>query len=134
MKFMSHNVARRAFFVFAFCLIAAGITGCFGKKEGADAISSDVHGYYCPKCQAKFYTDAKVFADKCPECDELAIDEVWGHYCTACDALTLAPRSAGNAAVCQSCGKPTDGGIKMPQESDMKSWGAKKADEASVSM
>ena len=129
-----HTLSRRLFCGFALFLLSLGLLGCFGGKEGSDAISSDVHGYFCPKCKHKFYTAADVFADKCPNCGELAIDEVWGHYCTECDALTLAPRSAGNAAVCEGCGKPTTGGIKMPQEADMKKWGAVKADKASVSM
>ncbi|MDD8043509.1 MAG: hypothetical protein PHF14_09650 [Verrucomicrobiota bacterium] len=127
-------IARRAFFTLAFCLIALGITACMGKKEGSDAITSDVNGYYCPHCKEKFFTDAKVFADKCPNCGELDIEEVWGHYCPTCDTLTLAPRSAGEKAVCKTCNKPTSGGIKKPQSSDMIEWGAHKVDAAAVKM
>lgn len=113
--------------------LAMASEGCRRNGAARDAIASEVNGYFCPKCRARFYVDSGVFAAKCAGCGNLEIDEVWAHWCEPCQALTLAPRSMGESVACSKCGKETSG-IKMPSEQDMVDWGAKKATREAVSM
>lgn len=133
MNLKPHGAATFLALALAAAVLAIPLHGCRGDRQARDAIQSDAHGYICPKCGSKFYTESGVFAAKCPDCGNLEIDEVWGHWCDDCGVLTLAPRKAGETIACGTCGKPTSG-IDMPDENELIEWGAKKAAREAVDM
>jgi hypothetical protein len=114
---------------FLFALTVAVFGGC-GKSQVDEALSSDANGYYCLKCQSKFYTERTVFPTRCPQCKKTNIEQVMGFVCDADKQMTLGPRGRG-AVPCSKCGKMTMA-LALPRENDMKSWGAVKKTEAEV--
>jgi hypothetical protein len=104
--------------------------GC-GKGQVDQALESDARGYFCPKCQAKFYTRSDVFADVCSQCKSPEILDVVGVVCAADQHMTLLPRGRG-AIRCERCGKPANA-MALPREKDLKNWGAIQKSKAEVS-
>jgi len=113
------------------CLaLALGGAGC--RKGGAahQASTSDANGYFCTKCQAKFYVNDDVFADKCPSCGAMEVVEVMGFVCGGCNAVTLAPKGP-EAIQCAKCGARA-ASKKLPRENELIEWGAVKKSAADV--
>jgi len=113
---------------FSVCLLLAA--GC-GKSAVDRALESDARGYFCPGCKSKFFTEYAVIADVCPQCKNNDILEVVGFVCPADRHTTLAPRGRG-AASCEKCGKPSSS-LKLPNEAELKNWGASRKSRADVS-
>jgi DNA-directed RNA polymerase subunit RPC12/RpoP len=117
----------------AAALLALGATllflagGC-SKDPALDAIETDANGYFCLKCQAKLYTERKVFLENCPRCGENALVNVVGYWCEKDHHLTLRPQVSGpqGAAVCETCGAPLKNAMVSPREKDLRAWGAAK--------
>jgi len=103
--------------------------GC-GKRSVDQALDSDANGYYCSACDTRFYTDRDVFANYCPKCKQLNIQQVLGYVCSADQHVTLAPRGRG-AVACEQCGKPT-ASVAIPRAKDLERWGAVKKTAAEV--
>lgn len=109
--------------------VAAVLAGC-GKSQVDQALDSDANGYLCLKCQAKFYTNRRVFPTRCPACKQPNIEQVMGFVCDADKQMTLGPRGRG-ALPCEKCGKPASA-LALPRERDLKAWGAALKSEAEV--
>lgn len=101
--------------------------GC-SHDPALDAIETDANGYFCLKCQAKLYTERKVFLENCPRCGENALVNVVGYWCEKDHHLTLRPQAPGppGAAVCERCGAPLKNAMVSPREKDLLAWGAAK--------
>jgi hypothetical protein len=110
----------------ALILFGAGCT----KSVSEAALDTDANGYVCRNCQAKFYTERKVFADRCPGCKSMQLSQVVGFVCGTDGAMSVASRGSG-AMPCEKCGKVTSS-IAIPKESDLKVWGAAKKAKAEV--
>ena len=107
----------------AFLVVAALGAGC--KKNAIDqALETDANGYVCNGCNAKFYTERVVFANRCPSCKSMNLVQVVGFVCPADGHVTVAPRGMGSQS-CEKCGKTTSG-LSIPRETDFTSWGAAK--------
>jgi hypothetical protein len=111
-----------------FCSLAAFIyatlmAGCSGGASN-DAMESDVNGYFCKKCEEKFYTERDVYAENCPKCKTLDIVDMVGFVCRNDQQATLAPRGT-DRTVCSKCEKVVNE-MKLPREAELKSWGAVK--------
>jgi hypothetical protein len=115
--------------LFAIFLVAV-LCGC-GKGSVSKALQSDANGYVCSACQARFYTDRSVFADRCPQCRNVAIQPVLGYLCPADQHTTLAPRGRVNVR-CEKCGGATSG-LSIPGEKEYQAWGAAKKSKNEVS-
>lgn len=114
----------------AFMLAAVLVlTGCSGASRN-DAMESDVNGYFCKKCSQKFYTERDVYAEHCPKCQTYDISEVMGLVCKNDGQVTLSPRGM-DRALCSKCGKVVNE-MKLPQENELKSWGAVKETKETV--
>jgi hypothetical protein len=111
----------------AACLWFGG--GCV-KSSVDRALGSDARGYFCPGCNAKFYTEFDVIADVCPHCKTNAIREVVGFVCSIDQHATLAPRGRG-AVPCEQCGKPASK-LSLPREAELKAWNAVRRTKAEV--
>ena len=83
-----------------FCAVVLAFLGC-GKTSVDRALESDARGYFCPSCQARFYTAFDVIANVCPQCKTNDILEVVGYVCAG-GHVTLAPR--GRGVRCGQCG------------------------------
>jgi len=94
------------------------------------ALDSDANGYYCAACDTRFYTAREVFANYCPKCKQLNIQQVLGHVCAADQHVTLAPRGR-TAIACEQCGKATVS-LAIPRAKDLEGWGAVKKSAAEV--
>jgi Zn finger protein HypA/HybF involved in hydrogenase expression len=103
--------------------------GC--KKDPAvSSLESDARGFFCKACQAKFYTDWSVYAERCPQCKSEDIRPVVGFLCYQDQHLNLTPQGP-KAMTCEKCqGQAT--GLKMPHEAELKSWGAVKRSKSEV--
>jgi len=113
-------------FVLLVATLAVASEGC-KKDVSFDAIETDANGYLCLKCDAKFYTDRKVFMDsKCPKCQQDSVMDVIGYLCSKDHHLTIRPRVSGpkGAAVCEQCGAHLQNAMVSPREKDLKVWGA----------
>ena len=107
-------------------LLAAGCT----KNQTGEAFESNANGYACLKCNERFYTDRSVAAEVCPKCKSPELAEVMGFVCTEDGAVTLVPRGL-DLVPCTKCGKPVRE-LKLPQESELKAWGASRQEKAMV--
>ena len=113
-----------------------GLAGCLwfaagcGKSPVDRALTSDARGYFCPGCNAKFYTEYAVIADACPQCRSMDIREVVGFVCAIDQHTTLAPRGRG-AVSCEKCGKPVSR-LSLPREAELKAWHAVRKTRAEV--
>jgi Zn finger protein HypA/HybF involved in hydrogenase expression len=105
------------------------LPGC-GPGKADRALDSDVNGYYCSKCKAKFYTDRNVFAYFCAACKDPAVETVEGIVCPDDKHVTYRARGRGSRA-CEQCGKPSSA-IIIPREAELKAWGAVKKSAAEV--
>ena len=108
-------------------LLVIGLAGC-GRDVAKEASDSDSNGYLCLKCGAKLYTDRSVFlTQKCPKCQQDGLVEVVGYECPKDHHVTIRPRNndRGGAPVCEQCQGPL-GGMLLPREKELKSWGATK--------
>ena len=114
------------------CLLVwvAALGGC-GKSDVSRALQSDANGYVCSACQARFYTERSVFADRCPQCKNLTIQPVLGYLCPADHHTTLGARGRVNVR-CEQCGGPTSG-VSIPGEKEYQAWGAAKKTRNEVS-
>jgi len=101
--------------------VAGAISGC-GRAQDDAALDSDVNGFVCLSCMAKFYTDRQVFANHCPSCQKPNVELVMGFLCPADQHVSYAPRGRGSLA-CEKCGKVT-GSLSIPREVELKAWGA----------
>jgi hypothetical protein len=115
--------------MFAMLAGALVLAGC-KKSPGEAAGESDVNGYLCVKCKAKFYTGEGVFAEHCPGCKGFDLKPVVGYVCEKDQHVTVMPRGAGMAR-CEKCRDPL-AAIKLPREPDLKAWGATKKSRAEV--
>lgn len=107
--------------VMAWCAVLVFLCGC-GKDSVDQALDSDANGYLCRGCQAKFYVDREVFADFCPNCKSVGIDQVVGFVCQGDGHTTVGPRGRGSMR-CEKCGQPTTG-LSIPRAADLQAWGA----------
>jgi len=107
-----------------------GFAGGCGKSPVDRALTSDARGYFCPGCNAKFYTEYAVVADACPQCRSMDIREVVGFVCAIDQHTTLAPRGRG-AVPCEKCGKPVSR-LSLPRETELKAWHAVRKTRAEV--
>ena len=97
------------------------LAGC-GRDAASKALDSDANGYVCTGCATKFYTERKLFPNRCPSCRSGAIEMVLGYACSEDGHVTMAPRARG--AACEQCRKFTTA-VVIPRESDLKAWGAR---------
>jgi DNA-directed RNA polymerase subunit RPC12/RpoP len=98
--------------------------GC-SKDPAVEAIRTDAHGYLCTKCGAKFYTGAREFLDaKCPNCQQYTLEDVVGYLCPKDHHLTIRPRAAEGAAICEVCQARLKNAMVSPREKDLIAWGA----------
>jgi DNA-directed RNA polymerase subunit RPC12/RpoP len=108
-------------------ILALLLLGC--KKDVAhEASDSDANGYICLGCGAKLYSERTDFlGPRCPNCKQDKLVEVVGFRCPKDEHLTMQPRSGARqeAAVCEVC-KAHLGGMSLPREHDLKTWGAQK--------
>lgn len=113
--------------------MAAGLflltTGGCSKDPGMEAIETDANGYLCQKCNAKIYTDSRVFLEKCPKCNQDSLVEALGFMCVKDHHLTVRPKVSGpaGAAVCEQCGAQLTHALYQPRRKDLEAWGASKA-------
>jgi hypothetical protein len=143
-------------------LVLAGVVmlvlmGCGGEATpGSQALVSDANGHQCAECQTKFFTMEDVFAEICPSCKSMNLQNVVAFTCEPdfqpavpaegesdqsiaqpaglppCGALTLAPRGVG-VVVCSNpeCSRQLTQ-FKMPSSEELKAWGASGPEESSV--
>ena len=109
--------------------VACLLAGC-GKSKEDQALDSDANGYFCLGCNAKFFTDRKVFATRCPGCKQPTIEQAIGFVCAADQQTTVGPRGPRSVA-CKKCGAATTG-QNIPRVPDFKAWGATHKTEAEV--
>ena len=109
--------------------VAGLLAGC-GKNSVDQALDSDANGYICPGCQARFYTDREVFPTHCPQCQKPKVEPVLGFVCPDDKHVTYAARGHGSAA-CEQCKKVT-ASVSIPQEAELKAWGATKKNKSEV--
>jgi len=104
--------------------------GCSKKGPGMDAVETDANGYYCRNCQARMFTERRVFLEDCPKCCENALVDVVGYWCETDQYLTIRPQVASpeGASVCEKCGVPLKAARVSPREKDLLAWGATKAE------
>ena len=114
-----------------FVLAALAVLDGCGRTAVDKALESDARGYFCPACKLKFYTEYKVIADVCPQCKSYDIQQVVGFVCNRDNHTTLSPRSQ-RVVPCEKCGQ-TVTGLRLPNESDLKTWGAARKTKADVS-
>jgi hypothetical protein len=105
----------------ALAVVGLSVAGC--KPTAAeDASKSDANGFLCPACGEKFYTSVKVYPSYCPQCKKPDIIEIVGYFCEDGQVL-LGPRD-------QKVKDPKTGKllttVKLPRESELLAWGAKK--------
>ncbi|MEI9962459.1 MAG: hypothetical protein WDM76_15450 [Limisphaerales bacterium] len=110
-------------------MVATLLVSC-GKSEVDQALDSDANGFICPNCKAKFYTERNVFATRCPDCQKPRVEMVLGFVCSDDKHITYAARGHGSAA-CEQCGKVTSN-LKIPNEAELKAWGAIKKTKSEV--
>lgn len=108
--------------------VALGAAGC-KKNAGEAAGESEVNGYLCQQCKAKFYTEQAVFAEHCPGCKGAQVTPVVGFVCEKDKHVTVLPRSG--TARCEQCKSPA-AMIKLPREPELQAWGATKKTRADV--
>jgi len=113
----------------ALLALLALLGGC-GRDSVEQALSSDANGYLCRDCKTRFYVDREVFADFCPQCKSLAIDQVVGFVCSEDGHTTIGPRGRGSVR-CEKCGQATSG-LSIPKAADLQQWGAAKKDRKQV--
>ena len=99
------------------------LAGCSSSAVD-EAGQSDANGYVCLKCGAKFYTERKVFAEKCPTCQTIDIKGVVGFVCEKDQHMIIGP-GGRDWVPCDQCGGRTSA-LRLPKESELKSWGAEK--------
>ncbi len=104
-------------------------SGC-RKSVAERAGESDANGYLCRQCDARFYTESGVFAERCPACSGLDIVPVIGFYCEIDGYTTLAARGA-DSVPCEKCGEKA-AAIRLPHASEFAAWGAQKKSKAEV--
>lgn len=99
--------------------------GC-SKDQGMEAIETDANGYYCRSCQAKMFTERRVFLEDCPKCRENALVNVVGYWCETDKYLTIRPQVASpqGASICEKCRAPLRNAMVSPREKDLLAWGA----------
>lgn len=105
------------------------LAGC-SKKPGEEAIDSDSNGYVCRSCNAKFYTERKVFAEHCPACKAPNIVSVVAFFCEKDGHSTLTARGP-NSFTCEKCQSPV-AAIRLPKETELRAWGASKKSKVEV--
>jgi len=108
-------------------LVLAGGAGC--RRRGG-APEPEANGFFCPKCQLKFYTDWEVFADKCPGCGNIDLRMVIVYTCTKCGKAILDP-SGAPTILCQECKAPAYAGT-APTVQQLTGWGAVKKSKSEV--
>lgn len=116
----------------SFALIAVTgwwLAGC-GDAQIDQALETDANGFICSSCTAKFYTERKVIASRCPSCQKQTVERVLGYHCPQDQHVTYAPRSRG-AVACGQCGKRT-GAVGIPRKDELKAWGAELRTAAEV--
>ena len=112
-----------------FLLAGICLTGC-QKKPGEEAIDSDCNGYVCRSCSVKFYTDRKVFAERCPSCKAANVASVVAFFCDKDQNSTLTARGP-KTFICEKCQSPVNA-IRLPGEAELRAWGASKKSKAEV--
>jgi hypothetical protein len=112
--------------LFVFCL---SVSGC-KKNAIEDASYSNVNGYLCVKCNTKFYTEEKVYAEFCPGCKTGSMQPIVAYTCPKDGHLTLVPHSQQKVQ-CEQC-QETLVGSKLPREPELVAWGAAKKSKADV--
>ena len=127
---INHIVHSRLVLLLMMMVVAASVLGGCGKSAVDQALDSDANGFICPSCKAKFYTDRKVFASRCPQCQNPRVEMVMGFVCPDDKHVTYAARGKGSAA-CEQCGKMTSNLI-IPSEAELKAWGAVKKTKSEV--
>ncbi len=128
---MSPLVTTAQTLVAVFGLAAGlGFAGGCGKRAVDRALASDARGYFCPGCNAKFYTEYEVIADVCPLCKNNDIRVIVGFVCSSDQHTTLSPRRHG-AVPCEKCGKPASR-LSLPREAELKAWNAVRKTQAEV--
>lgn len=106
-------------------LVSLAIGGC-SRDAGMEAIESDANGYYCRQCQAKMFTERRVFLEDCPKCRQNALVDVVGYWCETDQHLTIRPNIPGatGANVCEKCGVALKNAMVTPRKKDLQTWGA----------
>jgi hypothetical protein len=104
------------------------LTGGCSKESSMAAIETDANGYYCRHCEAKMFTERRVFLENCPRCGEDALVRVVGYWCEADKHLTIRPQVDGQegAIVCEQCEAVLKNAMVSPREQDLIAWGATK--------
>src|SRR5690242_4001653 len=103
-------------------LLALLLAGC-SKEPNAGRFESNANGYFCPKCNLKFYTDEKVFAEFCPSCKGGLIPPIVGFICTKDQHHTLTPKA--KSVACEKC-QEVSTTLWFPRESELIAYGAQK--------
>ncbi len=117
-------------FLILLMVAVAGLLGGCGNSDVDQALDSDANGFICPACQAKFYTDREVFPTHCPQCQKPKVEMVLGFVCPDDKHVTYAARGRGSAA-CEQCKQMTSS-VRIPQEAELKAWGATKKNKSEV--
>lgn len=104
--------------------------GCGPRGGDEAALDSDANGYVCLECNAKFYTDRKIFPNHCPTCKKANVEMVLGYVCTTDQQVQYGPRGKGGMK-CPACGKTTTS-IAIPRQAELQAWGATQSSGADV--
>jgi hypothetical protein len=105
------------------------LAGC-GKNATEQNLVSDANGFFCRACKLKFYTEAPVFAERCPACKSSDLAAVLGFQCYKDQHLNLTPQGPKSLA-CEKCQAEATG-IKMPSAAQLQAWGAVRKSKAEV--
>jgi len=103
-------------------LLVVGCWGCGPRGGDEAALDSDANGYACLDCNARFYTDRKIFPNHCPGCKKANIEIVLGYVCATDQQVQYGPRGKSGMK-CQACGKSTTS-IAIPRQAELQAWGA----------
>jgi hypothetical protein len=109
---------RPILLLMAFCL--AFISSACSRP--ASVLTADANGYFCTKCENKFYTSSSSAVEKCPKCQAPNIEEVVAYVCPVDTEVIIVSRNM-KGAICSKCGKFTNE-MKLPSKEDLKNWGA----------
>lgn len=101
-----------------------------GCGSGNAAGESDANGYMCNKCNTKFYTSRKVFAEFCPSCKSYDLAQTVAYVCEKDQHVTMSTKTHGGES-CGKCQSPVSA-VMLPHEKDFLTWGAAKKQKADV--
>jgi DNA-directed RNA polymerase subunit RPC12/RpoP len=102
------------------------LTGC-GKPSKPSA-AGEVTGYVCVACKAKFYVEAAVVPQFCPQCKATGIQPLVGYLCATDNHLTISTQHS-KPLRCEQCGVQTTS-LRQPTAAELAAYGAVKKSSA----